>query len=158
MHSKIVAANCRCHKHPIGAYLSVVVVAAAVVAVAGVLAAFPVGVADDVSVAITIQTLRTKHYCCGRLLQNEVPNFSAQTTTRTSTAAAKTTTTTTSAAAATIPNFANLLGLRTDAADMKNNFRHRTKSFERCFLLARKTRQCLINQILQHCYYLIHAL
>ena len=146
MHSKIVAANCRCHKHPIGAYLSVVVVAAAVVAVAGVLAAFPVGVAvagvlaafpvgvaDDVSVAITIQTLRTKHYCCGRLLQNEVPNFSAQTTTRTSTAAATTTTTTTSAAAATIPNFANLLGLRTDAADMKKNFRHRTKSFERSF-------------------------
>ena len=121
MHSKIVAANCRCHKHPIGAYLSVVVVAAAVVAVAGVLAPFPVGVADDVSVAITIQTLKTKHYCCGRLLQNEVPNFSAKTTTRTSTAAA------------TVPNFANLLGLRNDAADMKKNFRHRTKSFERSF-------------------------
>ena len=100
MHSKIVAANRRFHKHPIGAYLSVVLVAAAVVAVAGVLAAFPVGVVDDVSVAITIQTLRTKHYCCGRLLQNEVPNFSAQTTTRTSTAPA-TLTTTTSAASAT---------------------------------------------------------
>ena len=102
MHSKIVAANCRCHKHPIGAYLSVVVVAAAVVAVAGVLAPFPVGVADDVSVAITIQTLKTKHYCCGRLLQNEVPNFSAKTTTRTSTTTTTSTTTATTATASFI--------------------------------------------------------